>query len=155
MYCAHHPVDSVSLFFILSFLLVLFLWKSMADYLFWNMLRSRSSWSNFWPSFFFIFFLKRAESHSAGLKVFCCYSLFYTSSFWFPEVLPTCAMRGRWFFPFFLVGSFDAWEGRGLSSVSYVSFCIFLLNCLNLFLTVLTCLGDPEPFWQSLRISAQ
>ena len=82
MYCAHRPVDSVSLFFIISFLLVLFLWKSITDYLFRNMLRSRSSRSNFWQSFFFIFFLKQAESHSVGLKVFCCYSLFYTSSFY-------------------------------------------------------------------------
>ena len=103
MYCAHRPVGLVSLFFILSFLLVLFLWKSMADYLFRNMLRSCSSRSNFWPSFFFIFFLKRAESHSAGLKVFRCYSLFYTSSFWFPEVLPTCAVRSRWVFLFFFL----------------------------------------------------
>ena len=55
-------------------------------------------------------------------------------------------MRGRWFFPLFLVGSFDAWEGHGLSSVFCVSFCLFLLNCLNLFLTVLTRLGDTEPF---------
>ena len=146
MYCAHRPVDSVSLFFILSFLLVLFLWKSMVDYIFRNMLRSRPSWSNFWSSFFFIFFLKRAESHSAGLKVFCCYSIFYTSLFWFPEVLPTCAMRSRWFLPLFLAGSFDTWEGRDLSSISCVSFCLFLLNCLNLFLTVLTRLRDFESF---------
>ena len=52
----------------------------------------------------YLFFLDGAESHSAGLKVFRCYSIFYTSSFWFPEVLPTCAMRGRWFFPLFLLG---------------------------------------------------
>ena len=104
MYCAHRPAGLVSLFFILSFLLVLFLWKSMVDYLFRNMLRSRLSRSNFWQFFFFIFFLKRAESHFANLKVFRCYSLFYTSSFWFPEALPTCAMRDRWFFPFFLLG---------------------------------------------------
>ena len=104
MYCAHRSAGFVSLFFILSFLLVLFLWKSMADYLFRNMLRSRLSRSHFWQFFFFIFFLRRAESHSAGLKVFRCYSLFYTSSFWFPEALPTCAMRGRWFFLLFLLG---------------------------------------------------
>ena len=103
MCCAHRPKGSVSLFFILSFLLVLFLWKSMADYLFQSMLRSCSSGSSFWPSFFFIFFLKWAESHSADLKVFRCYSLFYTSSFWFPEVLPTCDMRSHWVFLFFFL----------------------------------------------------
>ena len=75
----------------------------MADYLFQSMLRSCSSGSSFWPSFFFIFFLKWAESHSADLKVFRCYSLFYTSSFWFPEVLPTCDMRSHWVFLFFFL----------------------------------------------------
>ena len=76
MYCAHRSAGSVSLFFILFFLLVLFLWKFMDDYLFRNMLRSHLSRSNFWQLFFFIFFLKRAESHFASLKVFRCYSLF-------------------------------------------------------------------------------
>ena len=157
MYCAHRPAGSVSLFFILSFLLVLFLWKSMVDYLFRNMLRSHLSQSNFWQFFFFTFFLKRAESHFVGLKVFRCYSFFYTSSFWFPEVLPTCAMRGRWFFPLFLAGLFDAWEGRGFSSIPCASsfFCLFLLNCLNILLTMLTRLGGSRAFWQSLRIPAQ
>ena len=103
MCCAYRPEGSVSLFFILSFLLVLFLWKFMADYLFRSMLRSRSSRSIFWLPFFFIFFLKWAESHSAGLKVFRCYSHFYTSSFWFPEMLPICAMRSRWVFLFFFL----------------------------------------------------
>ena len=46
----------------------------------------------------------------------------------------------------FLAGSLDTWEGHALSSVSCVPFCLFLLNCLNLFLTVFTRLGDPEPF---------
>ena len=46
----------------------------MADYLFRSMLRSHSSRSSFWLSFFFIFFLKWAESHFVGLKVFRCYS---------------------------------------------------------------------------------
>ena len=95
-----------SLFFILFFLLVLFLRKSMADYLFRSALMSRSSRFSFWPSFFFIFFLKWAESHSAGLNVLCCFSLFYTPSFWFPEVPPTCTMRSHSRFSSFLAGSF-------------------------------------------------
>ena len=146
MYCAHRSAGSVSLFFILSFLLVLFLWKSMVDYLFRNMLRLRLSRSNFWQFFFFIFFLKRAESHSADLKVFRCYSLFYTSSFWFPEALPTCAMRGRWFFPLFLLGHL-ALE-KDVASPLFLVFLFrhFLSNCLNLLLTVLTRLGGSEPF---------
>ena len=106
--CAHRPEDSVSLFFILSFLLVLFICKFMAVYLFRSTLRSRSSRSSFSSSFFFIVFLKWAESHSASLKVFRCYAHFYTSSFWFPEVPPTCAMRSRSkFFSSFLAGLFD------------------------------------------------
>ena len=104
--CAHRPEGLVSLFFILSFLLVLFLWKSMADYLFRSMLRSRSSWSSFWPSFFFIFFLKWAESYSAGLKVFRCYSPFL----YFFILVPRGATRLRYekslqvFLLFFLLG---------------------------------------------------
>ena len=127
----------------------------MADYLFRNMLRSRLSRSNFWQFFSFIFFLKRAESHSAGLKVFYCYSLFYTSSFWFPEALPTCTMRGRWFFPLFLLGRLALEKDMASPLFLVFLFCLFLSNCLNLLLTVLTRLGGSRAFWQSLRIPAQ
>ena len=58
-------------------------------------LMSRSSWFSFWLSFLFIFFLKRAESHSVGSKVLCCYSPIYSLSFWFLEVLFTCVVRGH------------------------------------------------------------
>ena len=129
-----------SLFFILSFLLVLFLWKSMADYLFRSALRSRSSRFSFWPSFFFILFLKWAESHSANLKVLCYYSLFYTSSFWFPEVPPTCAMRSHSRFSSFLAGSFGTWEGCA-HPLFHVFFWLFPLSNLNPFLTVLHASG--------------
>ena len=118
----------------------------MADYLFRNMLRSRLSRSNFWQFFFFIFFLRRVESHSADLKVFCCYSLFYTSSFWFPEALPTCAIRGRWFFPLFLLGRLTLEKDVASPLFFVFLFCPFLLNYLNLLLTVLTRLGGSEPF---------
>ena len=44
------------------------------------------------------FFPIWAESHFANLKVTCCHSFFHISLYWFPETLPTCAMRGRWVF---------------------------------------------------------
>ena len=94
-----------SLFLILFFLLVPFPRKSMADYLFQSARVSHSSWFSFWLSFFFIFFLKWAESHSVGSKVLCCYSPFNSPSFWFPKVLSTCAMRNHSRFSSFLVES--------------------------------------------------
>ena len=110
----------------------------MANYLFQNALRSRSSRFSFWPSFCFIFFLKWVESHSADLKVFCYYSPFYTSSFWFPEVPPTCAMRSRSKF-FFFFSCWIIWHLRRTCppSVSCVLFGFFPLSYLNPFLIVL------------------
>ena len=115
-----------SLFLIFFFLLVLFPRKPMADYLSRSALVSdvtflmvqllavlplypfsqmgRISWFSFWPSFLFIFFLKWAESHSAGSKVLCCYSPFYSPLFWFPEIPSTCAVRGHSRF-----SSFSCW----------------------------------------------
>ena len=154
---AHRPEGLVSLFFILSFFLVLFLWKSMAGYLFWSTLRSRSSRSSFWPSFFFIFFLKWAESHSTGLKVLRYYSPFYTFSSWFLEVPPTCTMRSRWVFSSFLVGSFDIWEGHAHPLFLMFSFLFgFFLFWVVLILPRLcyTPRGS-RAFWQFLRIPAQ
>ena len=115
----------------------------MANYLFLDMLRSRLSQSHFWQFFFFTFFLRRAESHSAGLKVVRCYSLLYTSPFWFPKALPTCAMRGRWFFLLFLLGHLVL-----VASPLFLVFlfCLFLLNCLNLSLIVFIRLGGSKPF---------
>ena len=122
--CAHRPEGSVSLFFILSFLLVLFLWKSMVDYLFRSTLRSRSSRSSFWPSFFFIFFLKWAKSHFADLKVFRCYSPFL----YFFILVPQGATHLHYekslqVFLLFLTGSFDTWEGR-----AHLLFLVFLFG---------------------------
>ena len=117
------------------------------------MLRSRLSRSHFWQLFFFIFFLRRAKSHFSGFKVFHCYSLFYTSSFWFPEALPTCTMKGRWFFPLFLLGRL-ALE-RDVASSLFLVFLFFVLSfrsVLIFLLTVLTRLGGSEPFgglWES------
>ena len=68
-------------------------------------LMSRSSWFSFWPSFLFIFFLKWAESHPAGLKVFCCYSPFYSPLFWFPEYCPLALWEVTPGFLLFLAGS--------------------------------------------------
>ena len=109
------------------------------------MLRSYLSRSHFWH-FFFIFFLRQAESHSAGLKVFRCYSLFYTSLFWFPKALPTCVMKGHWFFPLFLLGRLALEKDMASPLFLVFLFCPFLLKCLNLLLTVLICLGGSEPF---------
>ena len=119
----------------------MFLWKSMTDYLFRSTLKSRSSWSSFWPSFFFIFFLKWVESHSVDLKIFRYYSLFYTSSFWFPEVHPLALWEVAPSFFFF--SCWVIWYLRKTcpSSVSCVSFWLFLLSYLNPFLTVLHASG--------------
>ena len=146
--CAHRPEGSVSLFFILSFLLVLFLWKSMADYLFRSMLRSRSSWSSFWPSFFFIFFLKWAESYSTGLKVFRCYSPFL----YFFILVPRGATRLRYekslqvFLLFFLLGHLILEKDVSILCFLCSFLILFLLSYLNPVLTIFTRLGDPEPF---------
>ena len=69
-------------------------------------LMSRSLWFSFWPSFLFVFFLKWAESHSTGSKVFCCYFSFYSPLFWFPEVPFICTVKGHSrVSSFFLAGS--------------------------------------------------
>ena len=68
-------------------------------------LMSRFSWFSFWPSFLFIFFLKWAESHPAGLKVLCCYSPFYSPLFWFPEYCPLALWEVTPGFLLFLAGS--------------------------------------------------
>ena len=57
-------------------------------------LMSRSLWFNFWPSFLFVIFPEWVESNSTGSVVFCCYFLFYSSLFWFPEVPFLCIVRG-------------------------------------------------------------
>ena len=113
---------------------------------------SRSSCFSFWSSFLFIFFLKWAESHSAGSKVLCYYSLFIP--------LHSGSLRYRllalWeVTPGFLLFLLDLWYLRRtyLSSVSCVLLA-FPLSCLNPFLTVLHASGIPS-LWQPLRIPTQ
>ena len=68
-------------------------------------LMSRSLWFSFWLSFLFIFFLKWVESHFAGSKVLCCYFLFYSPLFRFPDIPFICAMGGHSRLSSFLAGS--------------------------------------------------
>ena len=92
---------------------------------------SRSSWFSFWPSFLFIFFLKWAKSHSASSKVLCCYSPFYSPSFWFPEGPSTCAVRDHSRFSSFSCSISGTWEGR-IHPLFLVFFWIFLWAVLIL-----------------------
>ena len=76
------------------------------------------------------------------------HSLFYTSSFWFPEVPPICAMRSRWVFLLFLLGHLilekDVPILCFLCSLYFLAF--FLLSCLNPSLTVLHASRIPSFF---------
>ena len=118
----------------------------MADYLFRNMLRSRLSRSHFWQFFFFIFFLRWAESHSAGLKVFRCYSLFILLH----SGSPRRFLLAPWeVADFFLFSCWIVWRLRRTWHLLYFLvflFCPFLSSCPNLLLTVLTRLGGSKPF---------
>ena len=118
-----------SLFFILFFLLVLFLRKSMADYLFRSALMSRSSRFSFWPSFFFIFFLKWAESHSTGLKGPLLLLPFIPLHSGSPRYRPLALWEVT---PGFLLFLLDLWYLKRTypSSVSCVLLA-FPLSCLN------------------------
>ena len=104
----------------------------MAGYLLRDVLRYTLLGLTVWQ-FPFALFPIWAESHSADLKVACCHSPFCISLFWFPETLPTCAMRGRWLFLLFLLGLLVL-----VASTLFLIFfsCPFLLSCLNLLLTV-------------------
>ena len=118
----------------------------MTDYLFRNMLRSCLSRSHFWQFFFFIFFLRQAESHFAGLKVFCCYSLFILLHSGSPRRFPLAPWEVA---DSFLFSCWVVWRLRRmwlLLCFLCFFFCPFLSNCLNLLLTVLTRLGGSEPF---------
>ena len=101
-----------SLFFILSFLLVLFLWKSMADYLFRSALRSRSSQFSFCRPSSLSFFSNGRNPTLLVRKSFAATPFFIPPSFWFPEVPSTCTMRSHSRFSSFLARSFGTWEGR-------------------------------------------
>ena len=133
------------LFFILSFLFVLFLRKFMADYLFRSVLRLRSSQFSFSPSFFFIFFLKWVESHSASLKVFCCYSFFFFIPLHFgsPRYHPLTLWEVTPGFLLFLLDHLVP-EKDMLILYFLVFFWLFPLSYLNPFLTVLHASGIPS-----------
>ena len=94
-----------SLFFVLSFFLAsiplkVYVWLPISGYA----EVTPFSIPPFGSFSFLPFFSNRAKSHSADLKVVRCHFFFRTSLFWFLEALPTCAMRGRWFFLLFLLG---------------------------------------------------
>ena len=114
----------------------------MTSYLLRDMLRYAILDLTVWQFSLFVLFPIWAEFHSADLKVACCHSSFRTSPFWFPEMLPTCAMRGPWLFLLFLPGL--------LVLVAFTLFliffsCPFLSNYLNLPLTVLMRLEGSMP----------
>ena len=93
------------------------------------------------------------ESNSAGSKVFCCYFLFYSSSFWFPEVPFLCIVSGYFrLSPFFLAGSLV--PEKDISALRFLCFLAFPLNCLNLVLAVLHASGIPS-LWQPMEIPTQ
>ena len=114
----------------------------MAGYLLRDVLRYALLNLTVWQFSLFALFPIWAESHSTDLKVACCHSPFRISPFWFPETLPTCAMRGRWLFLLFLLGLLAL-----MTSTLFLIFfsCPFLSSCLNLPLTVLMRLEGSTP----------
>ena len=125
----------------------------MADYLFRNALRSRSSRFSFWPSFFFIFFLKWAESHSAGLKVLCCYSFFIPlrsgSSRYCPLALWEVTPGFLLFLLDHLVPEKDVPILCFLCSFGFFLWAVLILSWLYYMPR------GSRAFWQSLRIPTQ
>ena len=115
---------------------------------------SLSLWFNFWPSFLFVIFPEWAESNSACSKVFCCYFLFYSSLFWFPEVPFLCTVKGYSRLSPFSCWIFDTWEGRICPLFLCFFFWHFPLSCLNPVLTMLYASGISSP-WQPLGIPTQ
>ena len=114
-FCAHRPEGWA--FPCFSFFLPFNAVSSKAhDWLFYSEVRlflmSRSLWFNFWPSFLFVIFPEWAESNSAGSKVFYCYYFFYSSLFWFPEVLFLCIVRGYSRLSPFSCWISGTWKGR-------------------------------------------
>ena len=114
LFCAHHPEGWAFpyFWFFLPFDAVSL---KAHGWLFYSgvclFFMSPSIWFNFWPSSLFVIFPKWAESNFTGSKVFCCYFLFYSSSFWFPEVPFLCIMRGYSRLSPFSCWISDTWEG--------------------------------------------
>ena len=100
----------------------------MASHLLRDVLRYALLNINVWQFSPFALFPIWTESQSAVLKVTYCHSIFRNSLFWFPEMLPTCTMRGRWLFPLSLLGLLAL-----VTSALFLIFfsCPFLSNGLN------------------------
>ena len=97
-------------------------------------------------------------SQVSGIQLYwfeglCCYFLFYSSSFWFPEVPFLCIVSGySRLSPFFLAGSLV--PEKDISALRFLCFLAFPLNCLNLVLAVLHASGISS-LWQPMGIPTQ
>ena len=139
-------------------LLVLFLWKPMADFPsalvpnFTFLKTSYPLWFSFWPSFLFVIFLKWAKSISASSKVFAATSSFIALHSGSPRYRSFALWAVTLGFLLFLL---HLWCLRR-TYLPFVS-CVFLafpLSCLNPVWAVLHVSGIPS-LWQPLGIPTQ
>ena len=139
MYRAHHLASFIPCFSLFPSFQFWFLWKSLAGYLFRDVLRSCLSQSHrlailpFFPS-----------GQNPVLPV---WKLFVAIPFsYFSILVPRGASHLRHerllVISSFFARSFGAY---GFYSISYLLFCLFLSNCFKLPLTVLTCLEGSAP----------
>ena len=97
-------------------------------------------------------FSQVSEIQLCWFEGLCCYFLFYSSSFWFPEVPFLCIVSGYSRLSAFLAASLV--PEKDISPLHFLCFLAFPLSCLIPILTVLHVLGIPS-LWQPLGIPTQ